>query len=199
MQQSEICRNIIMMLCTAKLSHAIAAAASNGLHSTWTDSPDSSQWHDLQQHMAKEQVNWQVASGLSLTVDSEMQARANDGSIETQRAREVQMQSFFNCINASYVPATSGLTVQQAMAGHIEQGSLRPVATLWSSQPGSTTTVVTASSFNRLRQLYEQCKSWPGPLSATLYFSVHQANATDWDQDTKTALRAAIMQVSIPM
>lgn len=85
--------------------------------------------------------------------------------------REPNPLSLALAINAKYV--MKNMTWRAAMADDL--ASVAVAGVWWSSkQRPVPVTVITQATVDRLPQLYSQCKSWRGPLSAVLYIGFYQ-------------------------
>ena len=80
--------------------------------------------------------------------------------------------SLVSCINRNYT--LKQMTWDSAMRDQL--ASIAAAGVWWSAKHDQTVpvTVVTQATVDRLPQLYFQCKSWLGPLSAVLYLGLHQ-------------------------
>jgi hypothetical protein len=102
------------------------------------------------------------------------------------------------CLNTPYTPnAGSYMSWDRAMDNSLQEATFRVVAAWWSNhEPTAPITAVTSSSVNRLSQLYAQCKSWNGPLSAALIVPlVAQEDGTELSKANQAILLTSVLQV----
>eukprot|EP00955_Chlamydomonas_euryale_P020888 221475-Chlamydomonas_euryale.AAC.4 len=84
-------------------------------------------------------------------------------------------EQLVDCVNTMHQPLLT-TTWDGAMAN--EMASLAAAGAWWSSKPlHGPLTVVTQASASRITQLWAQCKSWPGPLSAAVHLTLGQQHA----------------------
>mmetsp|Transcript_23209 Transcript_23209/g.50938 ORF Transcript_23209/g.50938 Transcript_23209/m.50938 type:complete len:525 (-) Transcript_23209:908-2482(-) len=98
-----------------------------------------------------------------------------------------------NCINERYVP--KNMTWQRAMSDDLAAVAIAGV--WWSGkQRNVPVTLVTQSSVDRLPQLYSQCRSWKGPLSAVVYLGLQQEHADPLTEENLSLIKRAATHVT---
>eukprot|EP00798_Chlamydomonas_sp_ICE-L_P005378 gene5378-5598_t len=105
--------------------------------------------------------------------------------------QQSEMSPYLQSINDIY--EAKPMTWQSAMSD--DPASVASVGVWWSSRltPEVSVTVVTQASVDRVPQLYSQCRSWRGPLSAALYVPLYQEEGT---LDHLTANNVQILEVA---
>ena len=111
-------------------------------------------------------------------------------------SKDVPMQ-LVDCINEAIGEGSeeahdSATTWEGAMGD--SPAKLHALSSWWSSKPLLIPlTVVTQLSANRVTQLWAQCRSWPGPLSAAIHIALQQPKASPLSLRNEQVTRIGIL------
>ncbi|GAX83397.1 hypothetical protein CEUSTIGMA_g10822.t1 [Chlamydomonas eustigma] len=126
---------------------------------------------------------------LTAVLFSSLFCPSNAGLFNTAAEPEQLVQ----CINDKHSPQ-QGTTWENAMAD--VPASFRAAGVWWSAKPQQIPlTVVTQLSVNRLTQLWAQCKSWPGPLSAAVHLSIQQSQVGPLSLRNEQTVKKAVRSI----
>lgn len=111
------------------------------------------------------------------------------------QAPRTDPRELVDCINRKYTPSAHGTTWDEAMDDILP--SFVAAGSWWSNKPLLIPlTVVTQLSANRVTQLWAQCKSWPGPLSAAVHISIVQSSSTPLNSQNSQLLTRTVRAMS---
>lgn len=101
-----------------------------------------------------------------------------------------------SAVNAVYsTGAEGGMSWDAAMGDAL--ASIGVGGVWWSAKKRPVdVTLITQASVDRLPQLYSQCRSWRGPLSAVLFLGVLQQDGGPLSQDNQELIKNAASHVS---
>lgn len=103
------------------------------------------------------------------------------------------LMAMVEAVNSQY--RMKDMTWEAAMSDDLAAVAVAGV--WWSAkQRPVPVTLITQSSVDRVPQLYSQCKSWRGPLSAVMYLGVYQPKADALTEDNLLLLKKAAAHVS---
>lgn len=113
------------------------------------------------------------------------------------RASAPDPRQLVDCINAQYDEDTT-TTWKRAMDSKFKNEANLYAAGAWWSQkePSVPLTIVTQLSSNRLSQLWAQCKTFPGTISAAIHIGLYQEQSKPLSLRNNANVKKAIRSVS---